>query len=207
MITMNFNYEIPAFTGMTISRTIKVAGMTFLSIFFGLLFTACSDDGEIPEPINQEELITTMKVVLTPEGGGSTVTLSYRDLDGDGPGEPQIEGGVLAANTSYHGVITLLNETKNPAEDITLEVEEEALNHQFFFSNTFGAEVVYLDKDEKGNPVGIRFELQTTGPGSGSLTIALRHEPDKKAEGVSQGNIENAGGETDISVTFGIEVQ
>ena len=63
------------------------------------------------------------------------------------------------------------------------------------------------DEDENGNPIGIHFELQTVGPNSGPLTIELRHEPNKDAEGASEGNSDNAGGETDISVTFGVEVQ
>ncbi|HBK71516.1 MAG TPA: type 1 periplasmic binding fold superfamily protein, partial [Flavobacteriaceae bacterium] len=35
----------------------------------------------------------------------------------------------------------------------------------------------------------------------------LRHEPNKSASGVSDGDITNAGGETDIEVIFNITVQ
>lgn len=196
MKTLRLNHKIPAFAGMTLTM-----------LFFTLFFTACSEDDDVPEIINEEELITTMEIELIPESGGEAIVLSYKDLDGDGPNEPEIQNGVLTANTSYSGTVTLLNETEEPAENITLEVEEEGLEHQFFFSNTFGATVSYTDQDENGNPIGIGFELETGEAGSGSLTIVLRHEPNKDAEGVSEGNIENAGGETDISVTFGVEVQ
>jgi len=45
-----------------------------------------------------------------------------------------------------------------------------------------------------------------TDPGEGGLRITLRHEPNKTAAGVQNGDITNAGGETDIEVTFTFEV-
>ena len=51
------------------------------------------------------------------------------------------------------------------------------------------------------------FTLTTGDAASGNITIILRHEPVKDAEGVSDGDITNAGGETDISVTFPVVVQ
>ena len=50
---------------------------------FTLLFVACSsDDDAAPEPVNEEEVITTLNVIL--DAGDSEVTLSYQDLSGDG---------------------------------------------------------------------------------------------------------------------------
>lgn len=189
---------------MNISKAIKTAGFLAMSLFF----VACSsDDDTIPEIINQEEVITTMKLELIPENGGEPVQLIYQDLDGAGSNEPTIDAGSLAANTTYEGSIVLLNETVNPAEIITTEVKEEGVNHQFFFSNTAGLTVTYADQDANGSPIGIDFLLGTSAPSAGSMTIILRHEPNKSAEGVKNGNIENAGGETDISVTFPITVE
>lgn len=187
-------------------NSLKNIKFYFFSAMSMTLMLSCSDP-EVPEIINQEELITTAKVELTPENGGQPIILSYQDLDGDGPTEPIVVNGILTANTSYSGEITLLNETLSPPENITEEVEEEALDHQFFYSNTANLTFVYTDFDDNGNPVGIMFNLQTAAPTSGSMTITLRHEPDKYGIGVNEGQIENAGGETDISVTFGIEVQ
>ncbi len=56
--------------------------------------------------------------------------------------------------------------------------------------------------DGNGNPVGLTFNLTTGDATTGSVTIILRHEPMKDASGVSDGDITNAGGETDISVTI-----
>lgn len=173
----------------------------------GLFFIACSSNDEIPEIINQEEVITTMKLTLVPENGGTPFTFTYQDLDGAGSNEPSIETGILAENTTYEGTIVLLNETVNPPKNITIEVEEEGMDHQFFFSNTADLTVAYADEDTNGNPIGIKFFVKTAAPTTGSLTITLRHEPNKTVSGVSNGNMEHAGGETDILVTFPITVK
>ena len=100
-----------------------------------------------------------------------------------------------------------MNETETPAENITLEVEEEGDEHQFFytFSNSI-ATVAYTDQDKNGRPIGITFNVTTTSAGIGNLTVTLRHEPNKTAAGVAAGNITNAGGETDVEVDFSLTV-
>jgi hypothetical protein len=171
-----------------------------------ILFTSCSsDDDANPLPINEEEIITTLNATLT--SAGNTITLSSQDLDGDGPDLPVITvSSALAVNTTYTGSLDLLNETEDPAESITAEIEEEDDEHQFFFSSAL-VNTAYADMDADGNPVGLAFTLTTSDAGTGSLTIILRHEPVKSADGVSDGDITNAGGETDISVTFPISVE
>ncbi|QXP62395.1 type 1 periplasmic binding fold superfamily protein [Polaribacter sp. R2A056_3_33] len=172
-----------------------------------VLAASCSDDD--PIAVNEEELITTVTLVLTPENGGDTITLKSTDLDGDGPTEPEVSiSGNLAANTIYTGVTKVLNETENPAEDITLEVEEEGVDHQFFYTFTNEiASTTYIDTDLNGAPIGIDFSLTTTDAGSESLTVSLIHEPNKSGEGVVDGDISNAAGETDAEVTFAITIE
>lgn len=182
--------------------------MKYLPYFFiCLFFFACNADDEV-EIENEEEVITTLQYVLTPTAGGNAVTLQFEDADGDGPGAPVLTVDALAANTTYNGAITLSNVTETPAEDVTEEIEEEDDEHQFFFSSTVsGLTVAYADEDGDGNPVGLATTLTTGAAGSGTLTVTLRHEPSKDASGVSAGDITNAGGETDIEVTFNIDVQ
>ncbi|MEX0273319.1 MAG: type 1 periplasmic binding fold superfamily protein [Flavobacteriaceae bacterium] len=171
----------------------------------GLLFTACSDDDNAPEPVHEEEVITTMTVTLTPEGGGTAITLRTRDLDGDGPNAPEVSvSGNLASGTNYNGAIELLNETESPAEDITEEVEEESDEHQFFYTAGGGLDVTtsYSNFDNDGNPLGTEFKLEAGDAGSGTLTFTLRHEPTKPNTGLS-----DAGGETDIAATFSVTIQ
>ncbi|MFK7756623.1 MAG: type 1 periplasmic binding fold superfamily protein [Flavobacteriales bacterium] len=180
-----------------------------LSLFLVLGLSSCDDDEpECPIIPNEEEVITTMTYTLTPDGGGETVVLSFLDLDGDGGNDPIITGDTLTANTTYTGALDLLNQAENPAESITEEVEEEAEEHQFFFSSTLAdLTVAYGDSDAEGNPLGLVTSVTTGAAGSGMLTVILRHEPAKDAAGVSDGDITNAGGETDIEVDFPVNVQ
>ena len=196
-------------------KTIK-----FLSILAitGFLLTSCSDDDDAPEPVNEEETITTMTVTLVPQGGGTTVTLVSRDLDGDGPDAPDIDvSGNLAENTVYDGGIVLLNETETPTENVNEEIEGEAAEHQFFFvvGGALNATTEYGDdesdyvSEETGenftttNPVGIVFTLTTTDASSGTLAVTLRHEPKKP----NDGTLADAGGETDITQTFSLTIE
>ena len=177
-----------------------------VNILFTVLFlNSCKDDD--PIDMNDEEVITTLTYTLTPTSG-DVVTLSFLDLDGDGGDDPIITGGILQSNMSYIGVLDLKNEAETPAESITEEIEEEALEHQFFFTAT-GANLTvgYADEDDNGNPLGLVTTLTTGDASSGTIQVVLRHEPDKSATGVQSGDITNAGGETDIEVTFDITLQ
>lgn len=173
------------------------------AIFATLLFVSCSDDD--PKPVNEEEVITTMTVTLVPNGGGTAITLETRDLDGDGPNAPVVTvSGNFAIGTTYNGSIVLLNETVNPPENITEEVEDEDDEHQFFYTIGGGLDVTtaYENFDGNGNPLGTEFTLTAGGASSGTITFTLRHEPTKPNTGLS-----GAGGETDIAATFNVAVQ
>ncbi len=180
--------------------------LSFVLVSSALTLTSCKK--ETPEQPNEEEVITTLRYTLTPASGGTDIVLTFQDLDGDGGTIPVVTGGILQANDSYSGSLTLLNESVDPVEDITEEIDEENLEHQFFFSTTTaGLSIAYADADANGDPVGLQSLLTTGAAASGTITITLRHEPAKDATGVSAGDITNAGGETDIEVSFPITVQ
>ena len=189
---------------------------TLLGVLFALaLLSSCKKDDDEPAdpPIpNEAEVITTLILTLTPDGGGDVKTFYWQDLDGDGGDEPIIIPDTLAINTVYTGAVQLLNELENPAEDITEEVqsEEEDEEHQFFYFTTVAnLTIAYdpMDVDANGNPVGVDTQFTTGDAASGTLTVTLRHEPDKEGAGVSGGDITNAGGETDIEVEFEVDVE
>jgi hypothetical protein len=172
-----------------------------------LALSSCSKD-EDPVIPNEAEVITTLNYTLTPNGGGTAVVLSFQDLDGDGGNAPIITGGTLDSNKTYTGALALLNEQESPSGNITAEIQEEDEDHQFFFqTNIAGLTVAYNDQDANGNPLGLQSTLTTADVGNGTLTVILRHEPNKSASGVTRGDITNAGGETDIEVTFNVAVQ
>jgi hypothetical protein len=183
----------------------KIVFFVFMFGIVCLLANCKQDDPIIP---NEEEVITTLTYTLVPSNGGASATLSFKDLDGDGGTAPTITGDTLAANQTYVGTLTLLNEIELPIVSIDDEIEEEGDVHQFFFQSTVSdMTFTYNDQDVAGNPIGLSSQLTTGNAAAGYLTITLRHEPDKLATGVSNGDITNAGGETDIEVTFPIYVQ
>ncbi|MDR6968655.1 hypothetical protein J2X31_002681 [Flavobacterium arsenatis] len=188
-------------------KTLKLVPFALIAL---LSFNSCSNDDNSSQPVNEEEVITTVTVTLTPEGGGTPVVLTSRDLDGDGPNAPVITStGSISALTTYNGTVSLLNELTSPADNISLEVEEEGDEHQFFFSATGGLSgtFAYADEDVNGDPIGLKFKFTASAnPQSGNLTVILRHEPNKAGANVASGDITNAGGETDVQVTFPVTV-
>ena len=185
---------------MKITNTIKITkllAILFISVF---TFTACSDDDDDHDHDSEEELITTVKYTLT--NGSDVVTLTYSDPDGEGGNEPIYEvSGNLTANSTYTGMIELLNETESPVEDITEEVKDEADEHEFFYTSS-GLTITKTDVDGNGFPLGVETSLITAGAGSGTLTIVLKHEPTKPNDGSSS----SAGGSTDVEVTFNVTI-
>lgn len=173
-------------------------------VLFSVLISSCSGDDDTPIPVNEEEIITS--VIATLVSDTETITLSSRDLDGDGPNAPVVTvSGNLKIGKTYAGTVQFLNETVTPAENITEEVEEEAEEHQLFFlpRNRLDVTIAYDNADGQGNPLGTRFILETPSLSSGTLNITLRHEPKKP----NDGTLEDAGGETDASVSFDITVE
>lgn len=175
----------------------------FLSTFL-LVITSCNNDATL---VNEEEVITTVTTTLT--GGGQTIILTSKDIDGDGPSAPNVTVSEnLVSGVTYNGTITFKNELVSPAEDITIEVEEEGVDHQLFYQLTSSlGTVTYDDVDVNGKPIGLVFRLLTRVKGNGDLIITLRHLPNKSATGVSDGDITNASGNTDAIITFPLTVQ
>ncbi len=189
-------------------KKVKDKSNRLIRVILILTGLICSCKSEDPVPVNEEELITTLIYELTPAEGGEIVTYKFTDLDGDGGNPPLIESGKLKPFKEYTCKIILLDETKNPPLIISSEVAEEADEHQFFYGiNAANLNILYADKDNNGNPVGLITNATTESASAGTLTISLRHEPDKTASGVSDGDITNAGGETDIEVTFDIIIE
>lgn len=186
---------------------------TKLSILLSLLMVALvwSCDNDDPEPVNDEELITTVNVTFAPAiGGGAPVVASFVDTDGEGGNAATITNPTLSANTTYNVTIEFLDESDpSDVEDITEEVEEEDDEHQVFFVAAAGLnfQYAYGDQDGDGNPLGLTGTVTTGAASAGNLVLTLLHEPDKSAAGVSAGDPTNAGGESDVEITFNVTIQ
>ena len=185
--------------------------LTMLVIAATLFAAGCKKDDDDPvspaPPANEEELITTVRLTFQSASKGEQKQFSYVDLDGDGGAAPVIEADTLSADSIYAVTIEVLNESEDPAEDITAEILAEDEAHQFFFQPS-GANVAvtYADADGNGRPVGIATTWTVGAASSGTIVVTLRHEPDKNAPGVASGDITNAGGDTDIEVTLPVVI-
>ncbi len=166
------------------------------------------DDPVAPTPVNEEELITTLELHFHSAGGTEHKHISFTDLDGDGGGTPVIEGDTLSPDSIYEVEVELWNGSQTPAVDISEEVAEEAEAHQVFFQVVgANATFAYADVDANGQPIGLLTEWTVGAASTGTVTVTLRHQPDKSAGGVSAGDITNAGGETDIEVTLPLVIE
>jgi hypothetical protein len=126
-------------------KNLKIA-VALVSVF---TFSSCNNDD--PIAINQEEVITTVTTTLT--AGSQTVTMTSRDLDGDGPNVPVVTvSGDLLVNTTYSGAVSL-NESVTPVDDITVEVKEEGLEHQLFFRLGSNWSLYLCGCDVNGKPI------------------------------------------------------
>lgn len=180
-----------------------------------MLLVSCGDD---PEPPNEEELITTLTVTLTPTGG-APITMTFKDLDGEGAGVPEItyssggDAAVLSASTTYTAEIALLDESVSPPENIRVEIEEEADEHLFCFyqDGLSGLEIAYADTEANyitggsTRVVGLATTWTTTTTGEGTVTIKLFHQTGGSKTGNCPASTSTV--ETDIEVQFNIVIE
>lgn len=171
-----------------------------------ILFTNCKKDP--PKP-NEEELITTVIATWTPVTGGDPIVFVWQDLDGDGGNAPVITTAPLQAGITYDISVRFLNESVTPIDEITEEIEAEDDHHQIFYKWTPAGlfmDFVYQDFDHHGKPLGLKARLKAGIPATGTFNVKLLHEPNKSAPGVPDGNPTNAGGDTDVDVTFNVTI-
>ena len=180
----------------------------FLICGFCIAIHSCGEDTDGPI---EEKNITTVLFNLT-STQGNRVQMSYRDLDGSGGVSPTIKGANLRVNTTYTGELTFLDETQNPSEDVTLTIREDAQNHQVFYISGTQITTTYDDRDTDGLPIGLNSMIKVgTIPADTNrietfITVILKQQLDKEADGVSDGLIGNSGGQTDIEVRFPVAI-
>jgi hypothetical protein len=167
---------------------------------FGTLFLASCEPNE--DNPNQQEIITTVRIVATPQLSGTPVSFEFNDPDGTGGNAPVIDTIFLAANTTYNVSLELYNEAITPVDTITNEIEEEGTDHQFFFVPTgITINTAYEDQDANGNPIGLLSAWSAGNAASGTLRLTLKH-----LGGIPKdGNITT--GETDIQIDFPAVIQ
>ena len=192
------------------NQIFKTTRIIFSVIVISSVFYSCKDkdkDPSNPAPINPQELITTVKLTLTDASdSNNTFTVQWKDTDGPGALAPVIDTLVLDTSKTYNAVVSVLDETKSPVDDITTEIKEEAESHQFFYtlsSNLTGrVSITRTDKDLNNLPVGLELQLSTTAGTSaqGTLNVVLSHY-----DGVPKTASPSA--ESDIDITFPVRLK
>lgn len=163
---------------------------------------ACKKDDEDNHQ-EENELITTVKLTLKNNQNSTDSTVAvWKDLDGEGGQNPTIDSLKLKANTVYIGNIQLLDESKNPVDNITEEVAEEAVDHLFVYktSSGLGLTIERTDKDSKNLPIGIATQFTTTTAATGNIEVILRHQPSVKDGTETPGS-------TDVDVFFPTKIK
>jgi hypothetical protein len=192
------------------NQIFKTTRIIFSVIVISSVFYSCKDkdkDPSNPAPINPQELITTVKLTLTDASdSNNTITVQWKDADGPGALAPVIDTLLLDTSKTYNAVVSVLDETKSPVDDITKEIKEEAEAHQFFYtlsSNLTGrVSITRTDKDLNNLPVGLELQLSTTAGTSaqGTLNVVLSHY-----DGVPKTASPSA--ESDIDITFPVRLK
>ena len=174
-----------------------------LAIVMMLSVLGCKKD-PVVDP-NENELITTVKVVLTERVSGTQSIFEFKDLDGEGGAAPsKFDEIVLTKGKVYGCNLQFLNESKTPADDITLEVFKEGIDHQIYLSASDALAVISeYSLDANKLPLGITSTWTTAAAaGTGTLNLTLKHKPGVKAAGdpITKGD-------TDVSVDFKFSVK
>ncbi|MBX7181605.1 MAG: hypothetical protein K1X82_05800 [Bacteroidia bacterium] len=179
----------------------KTKSQLLLTLSFSALwmFNSCKPDD--PAPTNEEELITSLVMNFTDSATQQVNTFQFRDPDGAGGNSPIVFDSLqLKSNSTYYVSILLLDESKSPVDTISNEVEEEGVDHQFFYNVTnVSVQTSYEDQDANGAPIGLESKWKTGVAGIGSVMVVLKHQPGEK-------NGSQSTGETDVEVNFPTEI-
>ena len=195
----------------------KIIKILILTFFIGSLSFLISCKNEDPTPENIPELITKVILKFTPTGGGTAVTVTATDPDGEGSQDLQIDGPInLSKGSTYTLTIELLNGLYNPGADgydVGKEVLAEGDEHQLFFSwtSTFSSPtgsgnigsapgiVNYQDEDINGLPIGLTTSWTTGADAESGKTfrVLLKHQPDIKSNTTT-----SLDGESDLDISF-----
>ncbi len=176
----------------------------YLPLFLMLALVAVGCDSDDPDDgAGEEELITSVTVTLSPQGGGADVIAVWNDPNGDGT-NTSIDPIDLVAGTTYTGSIELRDDING--EDITEEIEEEDDEHQFWFTaGGAGSDrltVTINDTDGNGLPLGLDYTVAVSAGDATTATmnIVLSHYDEGPKDGVTQSD------ESDIDITFDVNI-
>lgn len=189
-------------------------------LLVGMVFSGCKKDEATPEPENELEVITDVKLVFTNTADANdVVTARAQDPDGAGVQELAILDEInLGIGKTYTLTYEIFNNLETPDEDIGEEIKDEDDEHQFFFSFTENAftnpagngnidnasDPINYNDNDGANPVGLSTTWTTsaTAVTAGEFTVRLQHQP-----GVKTATSGATDGDTDFNLKFVLNIK
>ena len=192
-----------------INSTVK--GSLALALFSVLSLASCKKEEVIVSPpVAGNEYMTTVKLRFENKNNSSDTTWAvWKDLTPDDQNAPDTSKAIinLDKNKTYKVSVKILDETKNPAEDITEDIRERGNFHffSFFTSGAISSNLTIVATDFDTNPkpfhIGLENEFTTIGTvSSGRLEGVLKHQPNTKNGTFAPGN-------SDIDVFFTLNIK
>jgi len=192
-------------------KNLKKVSLYLLAL---MVFGFASCKSEDPTQENDGEVITdvTLKFQELDASNalvGSALSFKASDPQGIEVGKtPTIQSISLAKGKKYQMTIEVTNAIKG--EDITQEILTEAAAHQFFFlGQVFDSNIFSIQYADAG---GVALGLKNTvtvsispGTNNSNMRVVLRHDLNKNFPGATSptfANFAQAGGETDLDLTF-----
>lgn len=168
---------------------------------FTIFAISISCTKEAPELVDEQELITTVRLAI--KGPNNSLQVVEWKMDNSNTNSIQ-----LTPETEYEVTISIWDES-DPLyiENITDEVKLEADEHQFFYEFS-GVNVVLKTAttdvlDSQNNPLYVVSSWNTGAKGQGTVQVFLIHDPTTK----TSTNRAGFGGATDVQVSFDIRIE
>jgi len=188
-------------------KTSKFFIRTIICLALVTSFVSCSDDDD-PTPVNEEEVITEVKLTFTNNANTSEkVVLTNTAPDGQDGTSTNTKSGNFTVGATYSLELSLLNGTEDVLdEDIIPEADE----HFFIYAVSGINLTMTRDTDDEDGADGSKLGLKTTwvagAASTGNIRIQLVHQPATTDDSDNFGSA--TGGSDDLNITFdGVEIK
>jgi hypothetical protein len=178
---------------------------TVLALILTLTIWSCGTK-ESPEPEDENELITTVRLNFTENGTSTAQKFEWKDTDGDGGNPPAASRITLKSGRTYTLEIEFLDESRTPANNKTAEIKAKGDEHLVVLTSTPSSLFNYTanDKDSRNFPIGLSGTVVTGSINQGTLRLQLRHQPPANGQPVKNGTV--TPGSDDVNITFDVVV-
>lgn len=177
------------------TNTLKFAALAALLI--SLTLGACKKDAA-----TEREVITNIVLHLKAQDGTFEQDFEWLDPDGDGGVGPTADNILLDAGKVYDCTVKVYDRSQTPEVDVTAEIQAENTEHLLVYTPVgVNVTVTPADTDDNGKPFRLKTVWEAGAVSVGSMTVILKHEPDKNAADP------DVTGETDFEVSFPVRIK